>query len=76
MSHVMDIVRYHPEGCNRDNTPASNSCLVSFLLIRHPGALDRLKQEIKDILPNGERLTRTKLQKMSYLRGVLNESKY
>ncbi|KAL9601248.1 MAG: hypothetical protein Q9219_002653 [cf. Caloplaca sp. 3 TL-2023] len=47
---------------------------TSFLLVRHPHALKRLKQEINTVLPHGDRLTRPSLQKMSYLRCVLNET--
>ncbi|KAL9034040.1 MAG: hypothetical protein Q9180_005624 [Flavoplaca navasiana] len=57
----------------RDTT----ACLMSwavFLLVRHPAKLGRLKQEIQSTLPNGEKLTRSQLQKMTYLRAVLNET--
>ncbi|KAL8835082.1 MAG: hypothetical protein Q9176_007151 [Flavoplaca citrina] len=54
-------------------------CLMSwavFLLVRHPAKLARLKQEIQSTLPNRERLIRSQLQKMTYLRAVLNESRW
>ncbi|KAL8888941.1 MAG: hypothetical protein Q9192_006101 [Flavoplaca navasiana] len=59
----------------RDTT----ACLMSwavFLLVRHPAKLGRLKQEIQSTLPNGEKLIRSQLQKMTYLRAVLNESRW
>ncbi|KAL8716873.1 MAG: hypothetical protein Q9225_005833 [Loekoesia sp. 1 TL-2023] len=71
-----DLVRdqlVHVLIAGRDTT----ACLMSwtfFLLVRHPSVLERLRREIKAILPNGERLVRAQLQKMSYLRCILNET--
>ncbi|KAL8687917.1 MAG: hypothetical protein Q9218_006046 [Villophora microphyllina] len=71
-----DLVRdqlVHVLIAGRDTT----ACLMSwtfFMLVRHPRVLDRLRQEVDTVLPRGERLTRTKLQKMTYLRHVLNET--
>ena len=47
----------------------------SFLLIRNPDVLCRLRQEIQDIFKSEEELTRTHVQRMTYLGWVLNESK-
>ncbi|KAL8825522.1 MAG: hypothetical protein Q9170_007757 [Blastenia crenularia] len=71
-----DLVRdqlVHVLIAGRDTT----ACLMSwtfFLLVRHPPVLERLRREISTILPNGERLARTQLQKLSYLRCILNET--
>ncbi|KAL8942139.1 MAG: hypothetical protein Q9216_001824 [Gyalolechia sp. 2 TL-2023] len=70
-----DLVRdqlVHVLIAGRDTT----ACLMSwtfFMLVRHPRVLERLKQEIKSTLPNGERLARPQLQKLTYLRCILNE---
>lgn len=53
----------------------ADSRMSSFLLVRHPRVLDRLRQEIESTLPKGERLTRAHLQRMTYLRSILNESR-
>lgn len=55
-------------------TKTSN--LLSFLLVRHTPALDRLRDEIHSVLGEEPELTRTHVQKMSYLKCVLNESAY
>jgi cytochrome P450 len=58
----------------RDTT----ACLMSwafYLLVRHPPALTRLHQEIRATVISGQPLTRSQINKMSYLRCVLNESK-
>lgn len=47
----------------------------SFLLVRHPKVLERLRSEIKSTVSKGEKLTRLHIQQMSYLKNVLNESK-
>ncbi|CAF9938570.1 hypothetical protein IMSHALPRED_000851 [Imshaugia aleurites] len=57
----------------RDTT----ACLLSwtfFLLVRHTSALDRLRSEIRSIMGDERELTRTHVQKMSYLKYVLNET--
>ncbi|KAL8995819.1 MAG: hypothetical protein Q9188_006720, partial [Gyalolechia gomerana] len=70
-----DLVRdqlVHVLIAGRDTT----ACLMSwtfFMLVRHPRVLERLKQEIQAILPTGERLARSQLQKLTYLRCILNE---
>ena len=46
----------------------------SFLLVRHPKVLNRLRWEIHSTMPEEGGLNRTTIQKMSYLRCVLNES--
>ena len=57
----------------RDTT----ACLISwtlFLLVRHPKALQKLKEEITYSLGDKADITRTDLRKMGYLQNVLNES--
>jgi Cytochrome P450 len=57
---------------------ASTECPLipcSFLLVRHPKVLERLRSEIRLIVLEGEKLTRLHIQKMPYLKNVLNESR-
>ncbi|KAM4067330.1 cytochrome p450 [Hirsutella rhossiliensis] len=57
----------------RDTT----ACLMSwacYQLVRHPASLERLRQEIMSFTTTGERLTRAHINKMTYLRCVLNET--
>ena len=59
----------------RDTT----ACLISwtiFLLIRHPKAFQKLKEEIASRLSNKVDMTRSDLRQMKYLQNVLNESKF
>lgn len=46
----------------------------SFLLVRHPNVLERLRSEITSTVSEGEKLTRLHIQQMPYLKNVLNES--
>lgn len=47
--------------------------LRSFLLVRHPDVLDKLRREVADI---GDKvLTRARLQNMVYLQHIINESR-
>lgn len=46
----------------------------SYLLVRHPAVLERLHQEIGSTVHNVDDLTRAQINKLSYLRCVLNES--
>ena len=57
----------------RDTT----ACLLSwafFLLVRHRPVLDRLRQEINDVVGDEPNLSRVHIQKLHYLRCVLNET--
>ncbi|KAL8766549.1 MAG: hypothetical protein Q9209_006692 [Squamulea sp. 1 TL-2023] len=57
----------------RDTT----ACLLSwtfFLLVRHPKVLSRLQGEIKSTVGTNDDITRTHIQKMDYLKCILNES--
>ncbi|KAL4971288.1 n-alkane-inducible cytochrome P450 [Aspergillus desertorum] len=57
----------------RDTT----ACLMSwacYQLVRHPGSLERLRQEIMSVAGSRDRLTRAQVNKMAYLRCVLNET--
>lgn len=46
----------------------------SYLLVRHPTVLDRLRFEIKSIVGNDPDLTRAQVFQMPYLKCILNES--
>ncbi|KAI4227579.1 MAG: hypothetical protein L6R36_002280 [Xanthoria steineri] len=57
----------------RDTT----ACLLSwtfFLLARHPHVLGRLKEEIASVVGSDVNITRTHIQKMGYLKCILNET--
>jgi hypothetical protein len=57
---------------------AREECILtfcSFLLVRHPQALERLRSEINSVVSDGEDLSRSHIQRMPYLKCVLNESK-
>src|SRR5271154_6210353 len=47
----------------------------SFLLVRHPTVLQRLREEIAAVVEPDEALTRAHLAKIPYLKCVLSESK-
>jgi hypothetical protein len=49
--------------------------LGSYLLVRHPAALERLREEIRSTVETGQPLTRGQINRMAYLKCVLNESK-
>ena len=51
-----------------------NDCCDSFLLVRHPPVLRRVQKEIADIMRGDSTPTRAHVQKLHYLRCVLNES--
>ncbi|KAI9892832.1 MAG: hypothetical protein M1814_000991 [Vezdaea aestivalis] len=57
----------------RDTTACTMSW-VFFLLVRHPKVMERLRSEIQSVIPPGEKLARSHIQKLAYLRCVLNES--
>lgn len=48
--------------------------MYSFLLVRHPKTLSRLKEEIQSIMGNEKHLTKSLIQRMPFLKCVLNES--
>lgn len=48
--------------------------MQSFLLVRHPPALARLQEEIRPIVAEEGTLNRAHIQKLNYLRCILNES--
>ena len=48
--------------------------LSSYQLVRHPATLERLRQEIQYVAKDGEDLTRAQINKMTFLKCVLNES--
>ncbi|KAL3460320.1 cytochrome P450 [Aspergillus heterothallicus] len=57
----------------RDTT----ACLMTwacYQLVRHPAALERLRQEIMSIAQTKDQLNRAQISKMTYLRYVLNET--
>lgn len=52
---------------------ANKNC--SFLLVRHPNVMDKLRSEIACTFDNRVEVTRSDLRKMDYLQNVLKESK-
>ena len=52
----------------------SNHVRPSFLLVRHPKVLDRLHEEIKHVIGHDDEMTSAHIQRMGYLRCILNES--
>lgn len=48
----------------------------SYLLVRHPRVLSKLRTEIASVLSSTGSITRTDLKKMAYLTNVLKESMY
>ncbi|KAL8805272.1 MAG: hypothetical protein Q9182_002040 [Xanthomendoza sp. 2 TL-2023] len=57
----------------RDTT----ACLLTwtiFLLVRHTPVLERLKEEIRSVADTGDDITRAQIQKMGYLKCILNET--
>lgn len=48
--------------------------MQSFLLVRHPPALARLQEEIRTVVAEDGTLNRAHIQKLNYLRCILNES--
>ena len=47
---------------------------TSFLLVRNPQTLSRLSAEIQSVMGDAEDITRASVQKMTYLKCILNES--
>jgi hypothetical protein len=56
-------------------TPHLADALDSFLLVRHPPVLARLCQEISVVMSDEGELSRVHIQRLHYLKCVLNESK-
>lgn len=52
---------------------ADKNC--SFLLVRHPNVMDKLRSEIACIFDSRVEITRSDLRKMNYLQNVIKESK-
>ncbi|XP_061192063.1 cytochrome P450 10-like [Saccostrea echinata] len=53
----------------------SNACLwVLYCLARHPDVQERLYEETKRVLPNGETITPDKLTQLQYVKAVLKET--
>lgn len=71
MHYVMGIVRNCYLSWRLTEFPL---IAYSFLLVRHPKVLERLRSEIKSTVAEGEKLTRFHIQQMPYLKNVLNES--
>ena len=57
----------------RDTTAALLSWTF-FLLVRHPHVLNRLREEVREILGESGTLDRGHIQKMSWLRCIINET--
>ena len=47
----------------------------SFLLVRYPNVLRRLRDEILSVMGDEVEVTRLQIQRMAYLKCILNESK-
>ena len=47
----------------------------SFLLVRHPKTIEKLRAEIESTFKGSTEITRSDLKKMDYLQNVLKESK-
>lgn len=65
----MDIVRTHPL---KSSLPSDR--VDSFLLVRHPQVMDKLRKDIASVCGTSTDWTRTDLWKMMYLQNVLKES--
>lgn len=52
-----------------------SNCGSSFLLVRHPKVLDKLREEIKSSLGEKSDFNRDDLRRLPYLQNVLKESK-
>jgi hypothetical protein len=48
---------------------------ISFLLVRHPAVLAKLRDEIWSVTKGRRDFTRNEIRKMPYLKAVLDESK-
>ena len=57
----------------RDTTACTMSWAF-FLLVRHPQSLEKLRKEITTVVSSEKKLTRAHLQRMSYLKCILNET--
>jgi hypothetical protein len=68
----MEIVRIDYPSFQLEPTELIN---LSFLLVRHPTVLQRLRREIAAVVEPNEALTRAHLTKIPYLKCVLNERK-
>lgn len=48
----------------------------SYLLVRHPDVMSRLRSEITSVLGGNDSVTRADLKQLGYLTNVLKESSY
>ncbi|KAL8712637.1 MAG: hypothetical protein Q9220_003168 [cf. Caloplaca sp. 1 TL-2023] len=48
----------------------------SYLLVRHPAVLDKLRREISDVIGDDRQISRSAIQHMIYLRCVINEKDF
>lgn len=74
MSALMDLVRQMKPQSRVLIYTGPLTILCSFLLVRHPHVLGRLKEEIASVVGSDVNITRTHIQKMGYLKCILNES--
>jgi hypothetical protein len=75
----VDLVRINLAAIMSDWLVAMHESILvftsnSFLLVRHPEVLNRLREEIKTVLEGEQDISRALINKMIYLRCVLNES--
>ncbi|KAL8725229.1 MAG: hypothetical protein Q9181_006492 [Wetmoreana brouardii] len=73
VSAIMDFVRLTPtlRALEAEYTLTS---LGSFLLVRHPKVLSRLRDEVRSVVGTNSAISRELVQKMGYLKCVLNET--
>ena len=50
--------------------------LQSFLLVRHPNVIEKLRADVARFESKGDKITRTDLRNMPYLQKVMQESKF
>jgi Cytochrome P450 len=79
LPNVVDLVRINLAAIMSDWLVAMHESILvftsnSFLLVRHPEVLNRLREEIKTVLEGEQDISRALINKMIYLRCVLNES--
>ncbi|KAH8880467.1 cytochrome P450 [Thozetella sp. PMI_491] len=55
-------------------TTATLLCGVTFLLLKHPDILDRLKQEVRSTFKSEDEITLTSVSKLEYMLACLNEA--
>jgi hypothetical protein len=52
------------------------SSKISFLLVRYPEALSKLRKQITSVIPKGQEITRAHIARILFLKCVINESEF